>query len=141
MLSSRQLLFMRRARDRTIGVAIAPIGTVALLPDPDFRWRVLRCVIHVGLSCIARWVGRMNRVDYQNRDHSGFSRSALSQVCALLKHGARCRNHTVSHEPTKALAIRYLAPGHRLGCLQSAPSNVRTDPDREMKPGRQMGSK
>src|SRR5215210_560011 len=65
MLSARQLLFMRRARDRTIGVAIAPIGTVALLPDPDFRRRVLRCVGHVGLSRVARWVGRMDRVDYQ----------------------------------------------------------------------------
>src|SRR3954468_17951529 len=65
MLSARQLLLMRRARDRTIGVAIAPVGIVVLLPDPDFRRRVLRCVSHVGLSRVARWVGRMDRVDYQ----------------------------------------------------------------------------
>src|SRR5688572_9215348 len=62
MLSARQLLLMRRARDRTIGVAIAPIRTDALLPDPDFRRRVLSCVSHVGLSRVARWVGRMDRI-------------------------------------------------------------------------------
>src|SRR3984893_6623088 len=40
MLSARQRLLMRRARDRAIGIAIAPIGAVALLPAPDFRRRV-----------------------------------------------------------------------------------------------------
>src|SRR6516165_2050202 len=53
MLSARQLLLMRRARDRTIDIAIAPLGTVILLPDPDFRRRVCRCVSHVGLALIA----------------------------------------------------------------------------------------
>src|SRR5262245_27223917 len=62
MLSARQLLLMRRARDRAIGIAIAPLGTVILLPDPDFARRVFRCVSHVGLSCVARWIGRMDRV-------------------------------------------------------------------------------
>src|SRR5262245_13111752 len=61
MLSARQLLLMRRARDRTIHVAIAPIGTVALLPDPDFRRRVLRCVSHVGFPRVVRWIGRMDK--------------------------------------------------------------------------------
>jgi hypothetical protein len=50
MLSARQLLLMRRVRDRSIGVAIAPIGTVALLPNPGLRRRVVRCVSHVGLG-------------------------------------------------------------------------------------------
>src|SRR5687768_9194094 len=66
MVSPRQRLLMRRARDRTIGVAIAPIGTVALLPDPDFRRRVLRCVSHVGLSRRRGGSGSRSRrtVDY-----------------------------------------------------------------------------
>src|SRR4051812_29389687 len=50
MLSARQLLLMRRARDRAICMAVAPIGAVALLPDPDFRRRVFRRVSHVGLA-------------------------------------------------------------------------------------------
>src|SRR5215204_2715219 len=62
MLSARQLLLTRRARDRAIGMAIAPIGAVALLPDPDFRRRVLRCVSHVGLWCVARLMGRTDRM-------------------------------------------------------------------------------
>src|ERR1017187_4628809 len=62
MFSARQLLLMRRARDRAICIAIAPIGTVVLLPDPDFRWRVFRCVSHVGLAFVAWYIGRMNRV-------------------------------------------------------------------------------
>src|SRR5580692_8257807 len=71
MLSARQLLLMRRARDGAVGVAIAPIGTVVLFPDPDFRRRVFRCVSHVGLSCVARWVGRMNRVITNSAQHLG----------------------------------------------------------------------
>src|SRR3954462_9648488 len=51
MLSARQLLLMCRARDRAIGIAKAPFGTVLFLPAPDFRRRVLRCVSHIGLSC------------------------------------------------------------------------------------------
>src|SRR5690242_11183489 len=62
MLSARQRLLMRRACDRTIGVAIAPIGTVAFLPDPDFRRRVLRCVIHVGLSLSIDGLGECIRL-------------------------------------------------------------------------------
>ena len=62
MFSARQLLLMRRARDGTVGVAIAPIGTVVLLPDPDFRRLVFRCVSHVGLAFVAWYIGRMNRV-------------------------------------------------------------------------------
>jgi hypothetical protein len=54
MLAARQRLLVRRARDRAIGVAITPIGTAFLLPDPDFRRRVFRCVSYVGLSCVAR---------------------------------------------------------------------------------------
>src|ERR1700676_2240752 len=61
MLSARQLLLMRRARDRAIDIAIAPLGTVILLPDPDFRRRVCGCVSHVGLALIAQWVRRMDR--------------------------------------------------------------------------------
>src|SRR5580693_5656393 len=61
MLSTRQLLLMRRARDRAIDIAIAPLGTVILLPDPDFRRRVCRCVSHVGLAFVARQVRRMDR--------------------------------------------------------------------------------
>src|SRR3974390_3459540 len=38
MLSARQLLFMRRTRDRAIDIGIAPVGSVVLLPDPDV-WR------------------------------------------------------------------------------------------------------
>src|SRR6516165_5453947 len=52
MLSARQLLLMRRTRDRAIYIYIAPFGTVVFLPDPDFRRRVFRCVGHVGLSCV-----------------------------------------------------------------------------------------
>src|SRR5262247_1829759 len=62
MLSARQLLLMRRACDRAIGIAIAPTGDVALVPDPDFRRRVFGCVSHVGLAFIARWVGRMDKM-------------------------------------------------------------------------------
>ena len=40
MLSARQLLLMSRTRDRAIEIAIAPVGTVVFLPNPDFR----RCV-------------------------------------------------------------------------------------------------
>src|SRR6516165_10007252 len=47
MLSARQLLLMRLARNRAIDIAIAPLGTVVLLPDPDLRRRVFRCVSHV----------------------------------------------------------------------------------------------
>src|SRR5262249_14283713 len=47
MLSARQLLLMRLARDRAIDIAIAPLGTVVLLPDPDLRRCVFRCVSHV----------------------------------------------------------------------------------------------
>src|ERR1035438_5645254 len=62
MFSARQLLLMRRARDGAVGVAIAPIGTVVLLFDPDFRRRVFRCDSHVGLAFVAWYIGRMNRV-------------------------------------------------------------------------------
>src|SRR5262249_47987316 len=41
---------MRRARDRAIDIAIAPLGTAIPLPDPDVRGRVGRCVSHVGLA-------------------------------------------------------------------------------------------
>src|SRR3954451_8647128 len=58
MLSARQLLLVRRARDRAIGVAIAPLGTAFLLPDPDFRRRVFRCVGHV----VARSSWRVDKV-------------------------------------------------------------------------------
>src|SRR4029078_4393314 len=60
MLAARQLLLMRRARDRAIGIAIAPVGTAFFLPDPDVRRRVFRCVGHVGLAGLARC--RMDRV-------------------------------------------------------------------------------
>src|SRR5579864_7915005 len=60
MLAARQRLLMRRAGDRAVGIAIAPLGTVVLLPDPDFRRRVCRCVSHVGLALIARQVRRMD---------------------------------------------------------------------------------
>src|SRR5262249_52509355 len=62
MPSARQLLLMRRARDRAIDIAIASLRTVVLVPDPDFRRRVFRCVSHVGLTFGARYVGRMDRV-------------------------------------------------------------------------------
>src|SRR6185437_16942866 len=62
MLSARQLLLMRRTRDGAIDIDVTPFRTVVLLPDPDFRRRVFRCVSHVGLSCVARWIGRMDRV-------------------------------------------------------------------------------
>jgi hypothetical protein len=42
MLSARQLLLMRGARDRAIDIAIAPVRTVVLLPNPDFRRRATR---------------------------------------------------------------------------------------------------
>src|SRR5579863_3709964 len=61
MLAARQLLVMRGARDRAIGGAVAPVGTVALLPDPDVGRRVLRCVSHVGLAIVDRSVGRMDK--------------------------------------------------------------------------------
>jgi hypothetical protein len=48
MLSARQLLLMRRACDRAIGIAIAPTGAVAL-PDPDFRRRL-------SLDRLAEWI-------------------------------------------------------------------------------------
>src|SRR5262245_20647193 len=78
MLSARQLLLMRRARDRTIGVAKAPIGTVALLPDPDFRRRVLRCVSHVGLLSLD-----MNRIRGRSarcRVHWSVGRELVLQI-------------------------------------------------------------
>jgi hypothetical protein len=50
----RQFLLMRRACDRAIDIAIAPLGTVILLPDPDFRRRVGWCVSHVGLAFVAQ---------------------------------------------------------------------------------------
>src|ERR1043166_353869 len=59
MLSARQLLLMRRARDRAIDSAIAPLGTVILLPDPDLRGRVFRCVGHVEAH-ICRSIGWPN---------------------------------------------------------------------------------
>src|SRR3954452_22199948 len=62
MLSARQLLLMRRARDRAVLIDVAPLGTVVLLPDPDVRRRVFRCVSHVGLALVARWVGPMDRM-------------------------------------------------------------------------------
>src|ERR1700689_2822158 len=61
MLSARQRLLMGRARDGAIDIAIAPLGTVVLLPDPDFRRRVCRFVSHVGLAFVARQVRRMDR--------------------------------------------------------------------------------
>src|SRR5580704_18502536 len=61
MLSARQLLLMRRAGDRAIDIAIAPFGTVILLPDPNFRRRVCRCVSHVGLAFVAQYGRRMDR--------------------------------------------------------------------------------
>src|SRR4051812_47839727 len=78
MLSARQLLLMRRARDRTIGVAIAPIGTVGLLPDPDFRRRVLRCVSHIGLLSLDmnRIRGRSARAEVNSKLKPLFSRFA-----------------------------------------------------------------
>src|SRR5215813_394757 len=61
MLTARQLLLMGRARNRTVGIAIAPLGTVVLLPDPDVRRRVLSCVSHVGprlsFNRFAEWIG------------------------------------------------------------------------------------
>src|SRR5262245_54323806 len=54
MFSARQLLLMRRTRDRAIYIDIAPFGTVVFLPGPDFRRRVFRCVNHVWLSCVDR---------------------------------------------------------------------------------------
>src|SRR5262249_29516176 len=52
MRSARQLLLMRLGRDTAIDIAIAPLGTVVLLPDPDLRRRVFRCVCHVeGHGC------------------------------------------------------------------------------------------
>src|SRR5215203_3136566 len=56
MLSAWQLLLMRRACDRAIGVAIAPIGAIALLPDPDFRRCVFRCVGHVVARQVDEWI-------------------------------------------------------------------------------------
>src|SRR6202035_5626027 len=61
MLSACQLLLMRRTRGRAIDIAIAPIGTVILLPNPDFRRSEFRCVSHVGLAFVAREVRRMDR--------------------------------------------------------------------------------
>src|SRR5580698_8457814 len=61
MLSACQRLVMRRTRDRAIDIAIAPIGTVILLPNPDFRRRVFRCVSHGGLTFVARVVRQMDR--------------------------------------------------------------------------------
>src|SRR5215468_862522 len=54
MLSARQLLLMRRARDRAIGIAVAPLGAIALLPDPDF-WRRVWCVSHVVARSVGEW--------------------------------------------------------------------------------------
>src|ERR1700757_2701944 len=71
MLAARQRLLVGRARDGAGGAAIAPIGTVVLLPDPDFRRRVFRGVSHVGLSCVARWGGRMNRAIPDNAQRPG----------------------------------------------------------------------
>src|ERR687896_150001 len=82
MLAARQLLLMRRVRDRTIGVAIAPIGTVALLPDPDFRRRVLRCVSHVGLSRVARGLAEWIEITARQLSHP---RSASRQIHPALR--------------------------------------------------------
>src|ERR1700685_815561 len=61
MLAARQRLLMRRARDSAIDTAIAALGAVILLPDPDVRRRVCRSVSHVGLAFVARQVRRMDR--------------------------------------------------------------------------------
>src|SRR5208283_3113709 len=62
MLSARQLLLMRRARDRAVLIAVAPLRTVVLLPDPDFRRRVFRRVSHVGSRMsrdrLTEWIER-----------------------------------------------------------------------------------
>jgi hypothetical protein len=44
MLADRQLLVVRRARDRAIGVGEA--AAVGLVPGPDFGWRIGRSVAH-----------------------------------------------------------------------------------------------
>src|SRR5690348_6258658 len=75
MLAARQFLVMRRTRDRAIGMGIAPVGTVVLLPDPDVRRRVLRRVSHGGLALVTRQGGRMDR--------------AASVGCPMLQEGGR----------------------------------------------------
>src|SRR4051812_3827515 len=71
MLAARQFLLMRRARDRAILIAIAPLGAVVLLPDPDFRRRIFRCVSHVGLAFVALRLAEMDRWNTNNAQRLG----------------------------------------------------------------------
>src|SRR5262245_45186979 len=73
MLPARQLLFMRRARDRAIGGAVAPIGAVALLPDPNVRRRVCSVLGHAGLSwtLLHRSIGLVGRSVAGDCPHAG----------------------------------------------------------------------
>src|SRR5215813_768034 len=84
MLSARQLLLMGRARDRTVGIAIAPLGTVVLLPDPDVRRRVLMCVSHVRLAFVARSSAEWIEYTTRRRD----------QLQVVESDGAQGRNRT-----------------------------------------------
>src|SRR3954463_5934497 len=71
MFSARQRLLMRRTRDRAILIAIAPLGAVVLLPDPDFRRRIFRCVSHVGLAFVALRLAEMDRWNANNAQRLG----------------------------------------------------------------------
>src|SRR5262249_28680582 len=114
MLSARQLLLMRRACDRAIGIAIAPTGGVALLPDPDFRRRVFGCVSHVGVSHIAsiKYPTLLNDSALAN-DNKNCSRASPSRDLALasppspLQTAAGC----AAPSPSRRVARSLLAGG------------------------------
>src|SRR3954447_8514083 len=89
MLSARQLLLMRRTRDGAIDIDVAPLGTVALLPDPDFRRRVFRCVGHVGL---ARFGIMLQDVNSQIRSSKQFTLVRSAPKATIRSRRARCRD-------------------------------------------------
>src|SRR5215468_1252349 len=92
MLSARQLFLMRLARDRAIDIAIAPLGTVVLLPDPDLRGRVFRCVSHVEAH-VCRSIGWQDIELPENSQRPRFCwRMILSDLASPAEASSHMRN-------------------------------------------------
>src|SRR5580704_7213121 len=129
MLAARQRLLVGRARDGAVGAAIAPIGTVVLLPDPDLRRRVFRCVSHVGLSCVARWGGRMNRAITDNAQRPGaYANVRLSPQATAALRRTKWRNRYGCRAPLVAISVAGILGLAGLGSLSSSVLPCRGSP-------------